>query len=456
MAETQASGRKLIAIIGGGVSGLYTAWKLVFEKNLTDVDIHIYEATQKCSGRIYTAWIHNNFPIELGAARYSKYVHPVLNSLVEKFQFPTMPYKFADRFWHLRGKKLSLQDISEGKAGYEFSERERGQYTDNLYEYTEKNSIRTEEEINAMSFREYLGEHISDEACKFFRDAEGYDLLLGDFLSGMDGVRAVKQHPDMLPKGEVSWFHIVGGFQTLIRTLENQIQERGVKIFTNHRLIEVAQNQDSVTLYLETNQGNEQVVKFVEAERVFLCIKRLDIADVTIDLPQEKLEAMEAVEPIPMVKMFATYNNPWWSAYARRDGNFCITDMPIRKIYYGPGSHLMFYSDCESALYWKDLITESGRNPEALLGEVQRQLATIYRMEPSKLPRPNAFYSKFWSTGIHVWRRNSKPEEVRNLLMGTAQDRVHIASESFAVNAGWVEGALETVNLLIDKVLYPA
>lgn len=456
MDSTQTTERKCIAIIGGGVSGLYAAWKLVYEKNLTDVDIHIYEATQKCSGRIYTAWIHNNFPIELGAARFSKYVHPLLNALVERFQFKTMPYEYSSRFWHLRGKKLSLEDISAGKAQYEFRENERGKYTDNLYEYTESQTKRTEEEINQMSFHEFLAEHLSEEACTFFRDAEGYDLLLGDWLSGMDGVRAVKQHPDMLPKGEVSWFHIVGGFQTLVRTLEEQITARGVKIFTNHRLIEVVQHPTSVTLYLETNQGNDQIVKFVEAERVLLCIKRLDIAEVTIDLSQEKLVAMEAVEPVPMVKMFATYNNSWWAPYAKRDGNFCITDMPIRKIYYGPGHHLMFYSDCQSALYWKDLIMESGKNPEALLGEVQRQLSLIYRMEPSKLPRPNAFYSKFWSTGIHVWRRNSDPVAVRNLLMGTAQDRVHVASESFAVNAGWVEGALETVNLLIDSVLYPA
>jgi monoamine oxidase len=455
MADAKVSQKKVIAIIGGGVSGLYAAWKLVYEKNITDVDIHIYEATQQCSGRIYTAWNFQGFPIELGAARFSKYVHPVLNSLVERFEFKTLPYVYANRFWHLRGKKLSLEDIAAGKGEYQLRENEIGQYTEQLFEHTEAHSIRTPEEINAMSFHEYLGEHISEEACKYFRDAEGYDLLLGDWLSGADGVRAVKQHPDMLPHGEVSWFHIVGGFHKLINTLEEQIRERGVKIFPNYRLIEVVQNPESVTLYLETEENNDSIVKFIEAERVFLCVKRLDLADITIDLSQEKLDAMEAVQPVPMVKMFATYANSWWSSFARRDGNFCITDMPIRKIYYGPGHHLMFYSDCESALYWKDLITESGKNPEALLGEVQRQLSMIYRMDPAKLPRPNAFYSKFWSTGIHVWRRNSNPEKVRNLLMGTAQDRIHIAGESFAVNAGWVEGALETINLLVDSVLYP-
>ncbi|TAE30706.1 MAG: FAD-dependent oxidoreductase [Candidatus Kapaibacterium sp.] len=455
MAEIEVSQRKTIAIIGGGVSGLYAAWKMLYEKNLTDVDIHIYEAAQKCTGRISTAWIHNGFPIELGAARFSKYVHPVLNRLVEHFQLKTMPYEYANRFWHLRGKKLGLDDIAAGKAAYELRENEIGKYTDNLYDYTETNSKRTEAEINAMSFHEYLAEHISEEACTFFRDAEGYDLLLGEWLSGMDGVRAVKQHPDMLPKSEVSWFHIVGGFQMLMKTLEEQVTARGAKIFTNHRCIELIQNENSVTVYVEAQQNNDSIVKYIEADRVFLCVKRLDIADITLPLSQEKLDAMEAVEPVPMVKMFATYTNSWWSSFSRRDGNFCITDMPIRKIYYGPGHHLMFYSDCQSALYWKDFIAESGRKPEALLGEVQRQLALIYRMDPAKLPRPTAFYSKFWSTGIHVWRRNSDPTKVRNLLMGTAAERIHIAGESFAVNAGWVEGALETINLLIDGVLYP-
>ncbi|MFN9614016.1 MAG: NAD(P)-binding protein, partial [Dolichospermum sp.] len=41
-----------VAIIGGGISGIYSAWRLANEKN--DLKISLFESSERLGGRLYS------------------------------------------------------------------------------------------------------------------------------------------------------------------------------------------------------------------------------------------------------------------------------------------------------------------------------------------------------------------------------------------------------------------
>ncbi len=448
------SSHNTIAIIGGGVSGLYCAWRLLQEERYAGKEIHVYEASPNCSGRIYTALQYQGFPIELGAARFNKQIHPMLWDLVQSFGLKTIPYGYNNRFWFLRKKKLSVTDVISGNIPYTMGDTEKGIQPDDFYRHTRINHPSTPEELNTITFKQYLNRYMSDEACTFFKDSEGYELLFNEGLSALDGIRIIEQHPDMIPSEESPWYQLQKGFGELMVTLKQQILDKGCKIFTMHRLAEVVINDTNVLLHLHDESTNGEI-KSVEVDRVIFCLKRQDLEKIDMNSGDAIHDAIRSTEPIPMVKIFATYKTAWWNVFMQRDGNFCITDTPLCKVYYGPGHHLMFYSDSSTADFWQDIINQSAQEPTILQHHIQEYLSKLYKMDPKSLPEPNGLYSKYWSTGVHVWKPGVNTAAVRKLLLGTPESRIHITGEAYAVTSGWVEGAIASVHELVTTVLAP-
>ena len=55
-----------VAIIGGGISGLYTAWRL---SQTTDLRVVLMESSGRFGGRYQTVVLPGGFPADLGAMR---------------------------------------------------------------------------------------------------------------------------------------------------------------------------------------------------------------------------------------------------------------------------------------------------------------------------------------------------------------------------------------------------
>lgn len=55
-----------VVIVGGGISGLYVAWRLM---KTTDLRVLLLEASQRFGGRYQTVTMPGGFPADLGAMR---------------------------------------------------------------------------------------------------------------------------------------------------------------------------------------------------------------------------------------------------------------------------------------------------------------------------------------------------------------------------------------------------
>jgi lysine 2-monooxygenase len=102
------------AIIGGGIAGLYTAWRIANSEVYKNKSIHLFEATQKTGGRLLSVKMPGiDFIAELGGMRYTSN-HILLRKTIQKLQLKSRPFSFVDRQMYLRGRHLKMGAMADG------------------------------------------------------------------------------------------------------------------------------------------------------------------------------------------------------------------------------------------------------------------------------------------------------------------------------------------------------
>ena len=128
-----------IAIVGGGVSGVYSAWRL--KRAYPEKKIVLFEASNHIGGRLLSVRPPNinNMVAELGGMRILPAVQPLIAQLIEELNHTLLPdqkielYDFPvdepQNIAYLRGIYLRLSDFTTkpDKVPYNLSFLERGE-----------------------------------------------------------------------------------------------------------------------------------------------------------------------------------------------------------------------------------------------------------------------------------------------------------------------------------------
>ncbi len=82
-----------IAVVGGGVSGVYSAWRLHAAQGNSN-RIALFECSNRIGGRLFTVTMPGlpNVKVEVGGMRYIKDEHPVVTSVIEHLGLQTEPF----------------------------------------------------------------------------------------------------------------------------------------------------------------------------------------------------------------------------------------------------------------------------------------------------------------------------------------------------------------------------
>ena len=118
---------KDIAIIGGGIAGLYTAWRLL-EQNEADPEnpegsprepkyrVHLYEKEQWLGGRIRSQeMLPLTFRAELGAMRFRR-SHLLLSAVLRKHHIPAREFNLPSPVFYVRGRRFTTSEIKSGRC----------------------------------------------------------------------------------------------------------------------------------------------------------------------------------------------------------------------------------------------------------------------------------------------------------------------------------------------------
>ena len=122
MLHDRGGTRKRIAIIGGGIAGLVSAYEL----SQLNHQVTVLEADSRLGGRIKTHYFSDGTYGELGAMRIPA-SHGCTLHYIEKFKLPTRPFINYNpaAFYYLRGKKTRLDSYQELFSAYDLTPDEK-------------------------------------------------------------------------------------------------------------------------------------------------------------------------------------------------------------------------------------------------------------------------------------------------------------------------------------------
>jgi monoamine oxidase len=528
-----------IAIVGGGVSGVYSAWRL--QHAYPKRKIVVFEGSEEIGGRLLSVRPPDvpNMVAELGGMRILPAVQPLISKLIDTLNSELPPAQQITRYpfpvdepqniAYLRGAYLRLSDFTTApdKVPYHLTFLERGGTAGSIIVNAIEQIVPgiTDPGLNDRQRREraqqasFAGRPLYQQGFwnVLLRVISGEAYQLGTAAGGYNSTLSNWNAADVIPwylsdfGVKPEYLGIKEGFQQVPKSLAHLFRAAGGEIRLGQKLDGFDWADGAFVLRI-----GDQALR---AASVILAMPRrsLDLlAPTSPPLQDQQTSALIAsVTPQPLLKVFTTYTNPWWraSGYARADGTFVpveagrsVTDLPVRQTYYwpredgtpavdGPSMLMASYDDGTNIGFWDGLrprrrqAWESGRDvaipaepfvgadghagdqqppsawdrypaPQELVAEVARQLAVMHGLAYTPEVCNAAF--RDWGDdpfggGWNSWNIGVKSWDVKQaIIQPSAQRELYICGEAYSDAQGWVEGALQTAEMMLQKFQVPS
>ncbi|MCV9929815.1 FAD-dependent oxidoreductase [Flavobacterium sp. LS1R49] len=527
-----------IAIVGGGVSGVYSAWKL--KTKYPDKKIVLFEGGDHIGGRLLSVIPPGipNMVAELGGMRILENTQHLIVKLIEDINKKLSPeeqiklYDFPvdqpQNIAYLRGEHLRLSDFTSDpdKVPYKLSFLEKGNTSGTIIvnaieqlvpgvtntNLTEKERLDMchkatfeGEPLYTLGFWNLLYRVISGEAYQFSIDSGGYNSTLVNW-NAADAIPWYLSDFGLVPK----YKGFKNGFQQVPISLANFFEQDGGEVRLNAKL----EGFESKNNIFELTINGE----IIEATQLILAMPRrsLDLLTNTSPRLQEIQSLISSVTPRPLFKVFTTYSSPWWrnagytdpvEGYVPLQSGRTVTDLPIRQTYYWPINNgdpsqsgesmlLASYDDGSNIGFWDglrpqrkkawkkgishaDLISDpfigEGANaeiaeskvlnqswhdyqaPRKMVEELDRQLKQIHDVDYTPAVQSASF--RDWGEdpfggGWNSWNIGVKSWEVKEQIVHPIENcSLYICGEAYSDAQGWVEGALQTADIMLTKFI---
>jgi monoamine oxidase len=436
--------------------------------------------------------------------------HRRVASLVAHLRLDTRELPVQDpggrSLFYLRGRHFTAADWGEPRfvPPYLLDRGERSRSPGQLLIEIALRHRDRAQHLRDVGFRSLMLDELSLEAYQLIRDASGYDTLVNDWS-------AAEAIPFLLADFDPSLEYraLRRGFQALPLMLADRFTAAGGEVFRHHRLCRLDRNGGGgVRLTFDLAEGGSDNPRRVAkplscvASHVILALPRRSIEllhpDSLLFDGRQFGEDLETVIPQPGFKIFTAYRRPWWLDTREVTAGRSVTDLPVRQCYYWhsvPASErasrnsllMASYSDGGSVEFWAGLARHPERyrppvtacppgigipDPEpglsasaAMVAELQDQLrelhglSTLSAPDSAQIVPPYAAYYRDWTSepyggGWHFWRIGARAQAIMERMRHPSPgDPVYVCGEAWSRQQGWVEGALESADLLLEHVL---
>lgn len=418
------------AVIGGGVSGTYSAWRLQQEFG-KEQNIALFEYSNRIGGRLFTVTLPGlpNVKAEVGGMRYIPSQHIMVSNLVTHLGLFTKPFPMGApspvgancNLFYLRGKHLRLHELADAdKVPYNLSWSERGLGPTNLqvkvmnYIFPNMQNLSLCELMKVQVYGKPLWRYgfwdlmyrcLSNEGYQFMKDAGGYDANVAN-------ANAVTQLPATEYGDDTEFLTLKDGYDQLPITLAKQFNDlfpgqmaNGSRVFMNHCLTEIAEGDKDYRYKLlfqptttsscgKTKIDHAATPLVVYAKRVILGMPRrsLELIKGAFFADAWLQENLKSVLIQPAFKLFFAYERPWWRSQGLVAGR-SVTDLPVRQVFYfGTESEqengkpwlnsllMASYNDISTVPFWKGLESGpafNGYRPACIEAEVKNVMLNM-------------------------------------------------------------------------------
>jgi len=412
-------------IIGGGITGLYLAYKL--NKLHPECPLTVIEKTNRLGGRILTK-TKNNLKIDIGAGRFSenhKLIIELINDLGLKKDIITLPKK---KHYFINGKLIKTD-----KALLEHFKVKRFDSISDIWKHVSDviNSFDDSKLIN-LTIHEVLYSILNKNEVEVLIKSYLYNTKIFH-SNALTAFKSIIADYDVLGN---KMFILNGGMERIIDKLKHHLVKNGVDILILHDVETI--HKTCITV---SNEGDRFSIKY---KQLFLCVTRFDVLNFKgLFTKSHKKLISSSLNTSSLMRMYAQYpvvkNKSWFSDLPKilADNNlqFVIPINPKK------GLIMITYSSDKLAEYWNKI--GSKKDVEDKIHEI------LDEMFPDKnIPRPKWLTIHYWKKAVHYWNVGHDPKKVENIL--NKFDNIHILGEAFSYRQAWMEGGLEMAKELID------
>lgn len=447
-------GRRVI-VIGGGISGLCSAWSLR-EAGFQPI---VIERNERVGGRFYT--LRNYFGdqyAELGATRIAD-THVLTLAYARHFGLPIVEYPLeATQLFHVLGKRFL--STSRGKVDYpedfplsaeerlldgeslnlHYAARAFAEIGDPRHAEWPPQSVR--QALAGETFHRSLdrtgASHAAKEICRAY---EGTEIESFDALAW-----AANQHLDR------AWYRtyaIAGGNDRLTTAFAESLGDCIVRGAQVHR---VTSRDDRVSVTYERH-GHEETI---EGEFAVCALPHRILPEIMFDPPLSEAKHRAATE-IPMftvTRLNFQFSRRFWEDEGIRGLLVACTTSPIERLWdltsVQPGAQgiLTAYVQNKNAEALDQLPTGAAR--------IEQGLTTM----ESIFPNARQYFEKGLSFSWHhqPYTRGGwpafRPDQTDKIAdLQRAEGRVRFAGDHTCLYTGWAQGALESAHFATAEVI---
>lgn len=482
-----------MAIVGGGVAGVYTAWRLA--RALPNLRIALFEMSDRVGGRLRSVAFPQapHLVGEVGGMRFLEAQTHVFN-VVKQLDLPKRGYPLLGPHNRLalRGRSFEYADLSSPGHLYPYNiPPEEQSPKNNIFIERMSRIVPNARTMNADEWRKvrttvrYKGRLLKDwtawallsdlfthEEMAFAQDSAGYDsIALRE--TGLEELDFTFMGIDF----SKPFYTIVDGYQRLPQSLADEAARAGARVQLSARLASlIVEGPANFRLGLQHADGG---ASNVTAARVVLAMPRRALGLID-EFPLRRdpafADLIASVEPVPACKALLLYPKPWWAALGISGGR-SVTDMPARQFYplgaekerlpsepNGGYGMLMMYCDSDTVEYWKEAAPPAPGSAAGfrwlagdseLAQEVHREASLVYGFTP---PQPLAACFQDWTAdpfggGWHCWGPGKDGLQIADRMLKPIFDReLYICGEAYGVyEPGWVETALERAETMLQR-----
>jgi len=390
-----------IAIIGAGISGLYCALKLKLKYNINEVTV--FEKQSIIGGRVEVINFDGIDVVSGAGIGRQRDIH--LLELCKYLNVPIHEYKSS---WNYTFDHVNLEQVINHLKKFI-----------NNYDRTQ------------LNFKQYCQEILGNDLYDLFIKTFGYtDSENADFVDTL-----LDYGFNDLMSGQTNFFI---KWKILLERLNNIFKEN---IKTNSTVKQIKQNKNKYDVILSNNKKETFDIVFVACE-----IK--NIRQIIKSLPINQ-SLYNNIESQYFCRLYVKLNKPLKD---KKINGILVTEYPFQKIIEMDREkciYMISYSDNKNAIFWN--------NKNNIKTYVCEKLKKIFKKDFKVL-----LYKKIiWKEGTHYFKpldklfksNNNSNNDSRNLYLEYVRNPIsnlYFLGDGFSRNQGWVEGALESVEAILN------
>lgn len=413
-----------IVIVGAGVAGLYTAYKLINKQK--KIKICILESTQYIGGRLHTI-DYDGIKVDGGGARFNTDQHRILHLIHEL---------------GLDNKKVDITNNINYKPinpNYDRTLEKIFPTIDDFIQYMKTfiktNNIKDTELINntILEFvdkhldKKYptLGEYLQNiypyySELAILNAKEAYDLFTNEFSPN------------------AKYMILNGGLQQITDTLLNKIKNK-VTILKETPLESIKKDN---TRYILTSNN-----KKFKCSHIILALPKSAL--VKIKYINRARHLLNSIENTPLYRIYARYpknsnGKVWFDGMEKISTNLNIKY--IIPMNYEKGVIMISYTDGKYANYWMDQLSNG-----TFETELTKELKLLF--PDIDIPKPKWYKHCPWIMGAGYWKpKFNRSDYLHKIIKPFKNENIYICGENYSSHQAWVEGSLETSDLVLEKL----